>query len=169
MLRHFKKSSINVIALIVNVIQLGWKKNGWAGVVYNCSWLTTAGSTSLRVRCPDLAAGKCGFIPSVWVRDGCKWRGSESLVMITLHMDLFSCELFGSVLSDVGILVLLLSVAEFCCLIIYWNWEVRSEKQSSISFLPGWICHLLMAVYPPGPVLGGQNFASYWFYYFMHF
>lgn len=26
-----------------------------------------------------------------------------------------------------------------------------------------------MTVYPLGPVLGVQNFASYWFYYFMHF
>lgn len=39
--------------------------------------------------------------------------------MITLHMDLFSYELIGSVLSDVAILILLPSVAEFCCLILY--------------------------------------------------
>lgn len=39
--------------------------------------------------------------------------------MITLHTDLFSYELIESVLSDVGILVLLPSVAEFCCLITY--------------------------------------------------
>lgn len=49
-------------------------------------------------------------------------------------MDLFSYELIGSVLSDVAILILLPSVAEFCCLILYWNWEEGSESRAVFNF-----------------------------------
>lgn len=43
-----KNQAVNVIALIINVIHLRWKWNGWAGAgpVDNCQWLAAAGSTS---------------------------------------------------------------------------------------------------------------------------
>lgn len=64
-------------------------------------------------------------------------------------------------------------LAAFCRRVLLFNHILKlggeEWEQSSISFLPGWIWHILMTVYPPGAGLGAQNFASYWFYYFMHF